>query len=71
MEPTEAIRSIPLILALGAIGLIAAYAGVWVIPERLGQPPTPPQKKRFAIVYMGIMAVAIAAYVVLALARVI
>ncbi|MDO8964754.1 MAG: hypothetical protein Q7W30_09720 [Coriobacteriia bacterium] len=71
MEQSAAVQSIPLILGLGAIGLIAAYAGVWVIPEKLGQPPTAPQKKRFAMLYMGVMAAAIVAYVVLALLRVI
>jgi hypothetical protein len=54
-----------------ALAIAAAYLGVWVFPEKLGQPPAPQSRRRLALVYMGVLFAAIVIYVVLALRGVI
>jgi hypothetical protein len=67
MEPSAAVRAIPMLAGLCAVSLAVSYFGVWVLPQKLGQPPAPQSRRRLALVYMGLLFGALVIYIVLAL----
>jgi hypothetical protein len=66
MEPSAAVRSIPMLAALCGLALAVSYFGVWVLPEMIRQPPASRSQRRLALVYMGLLFGALVIYVVLA-----